>query len=105
MKYKSFFPGLMVYLHNSSDVPKPIRGDYAVIRQRIPADHDIYKMLGYHHLHWIAETAGGVMVYLNEQICTPVPPDGAVPAKITLEALLRTCHADPRAILGDSGSP
>lgn len=107
---KHFFPGLLVELPDRADVAKPIRGAIARLHSRIPANSDLHKRLGFRHLQWEAciekgpAAAIGIMVYLNEAIVLPLEPEGAVPAKLTMDALLRTCHADPKAILGDEGN-
>lgn len=107
---KHFFPGLLVELPDRADVAKPIRGAIVRLRSRIPKDSDLYLKLGFKQLHWIAvvergpQPTIGLVIYLNESIGLPLEPEGAVPAKTTMESLLRTCHADPKAILGDEGS-
>lgn len=107
---KHFFPGLRVEIPDRADVARPIRGVTARLVSRIPKDSELYTKLGFTQLHWIAvvvdgpQSTIGLKVYLNELIVVPLEPEGAVPAKITMDALLRTCHADPKAILGDEGS-
>ena len=103
---KHFFPGLLVELPDRADIAFPIRGAFARLYYRISANSDLHKRLGLTHLQWVAcvekgpTSVIGIMVYLNESMVIPLEPDGAIPAKITLDALLRTCHADPQKILG-----
>lgn len=103
-----FFRGLRVYIPlTEKAMPKGLPGCTVRIVKKLNAASRVHAVLGRPDLTWQGvvirapdQAIVGKEVYFNENVGIPLQYDGASPAHITMEQLLRTCHADPQKILG-----
>lgn len=107
-----YFRGLRVYIPlQQNDVAAELRGCTIRIVSPISPRSRVHTTLGMAHLDWMGkvirapkESSVGKVVYINNLVGIPLEYDGDGPAHIDMKELLRTCHADPKAILGNDGS-
>lgn len=103
------FKGAVIYIRlTEPNLPKDLPGSTVRVVRKVDARSRVHAQLGRTDLTWegVVENAQdrrtiGRIVYFNENLGIILRYDGAKPAHITLEQLLRTCHADPQKILGN----
>src|SRR5690606_8141205 len=106
-KMNKFFRGMRLYVPlTERDMQKGLPGCTVRIVKKMNAASRVHRVLARSAL-----TRQGVVicapdpstvgkeVYLNENVGIRLPYGGEQRAHITLEQLLRTCHADPQKIL------
>ncbi len=103
-----FFRGMRLYVPlTEREMPKGLPGCTVRIVKKLTAASRVHNLLGRTDLTWQGvvirapdPSLVGKEVYLNENVGIRLPYEGEGAAHITLEQLLRTCHADPQKILG-----
>lgn len=91
MMKNEFFVGAVVKIYDSDRIPMALRGQRVILVSRAVSTSQFGTI-------WNAVDANGRAVLLNKNSGYVIHPQGARPADISLEQLLRTCHVDPKIL-------